>query len=450
MVVVVVEKKSFVMNKYIVIFALCCCSSAVLAFQYYGSGYDNIPDGPGECGELGEPLAITFDVENNTAVQRVALKMTIEHDAVGQLIVELEAPDQTRHLLFGQTGAFEGECVGDITDLDGTYVFTDSASEFWYNNWWFVAANLGGNDVMPAASYRTTAMGGTADAGLHTSMNEAFSHIENPNGTWTLYVYDNTDSGFGNVTGATLYINSPQVQISDGEAYYKTGLIGWGADLVTDIDYMDRFRWYYRLGNESREYAFNDPAPNYALYSDQGKAVTMTWLNLADKGFRADLTHVIDQTGLNPDQAILTSTMKITNLNDEDIDISLFNHGKFDLNGPSNDIAHLVNNDSSHIRQTDNPYQLEFRAGDNDRYQIDHDFVIFNQLIVDQDLDDLSNEGGDGFGPADIGTAFQWFSGPIAPGHSYQVQTTVAVGGITAPEPQAPLISDLIFMNGYD
>ncbi len=444
------------MKKYILI--TLCCIQIVNAFEFEGSipGNGAIPDGPGDCGISGEPLAITFDVTAVTELNRVELTLDIQHSWVGDLIVELEAPDFTRHVIFGKTGALEGECLGDSSNLDDLYIFSDQASDYFLNNWWIVAANLSSQEVLPHANYRTTTIGGEADPGLNTSMNEVFSEVANPNGTWTLYVYDNAAVDTGHVSAAQLLINRIKGQINDGEASYNIQYDGISHRLETDVYYRAVTTWRYRLASDTREYPIL--YPDYAIYSDGGDAVTMTWLDVDGKGFRADLTHVIDQTGLNPDEAIITSTMKITNVTANDIDISLFNSAFFgvnhDYNEPvdDNDTAQLINNDPSHIIQVDedDTYQAEFRATGNENYEINSGDVLADKLN-DGTIDDLSNVWGDGYGPANVGTAFQWFSGPLVAGSSYQVQTTIAVGGITAPEPVAPMItSDLIFADGFN
>ncbi len=311
-----------------------------------------------------------------------------------------------------------------------------------------MAANLDHDETLPTASYRTTSMGGEVDAGFQTSMNEAFSNVTEPNGTWTLYVYDNWKVVSGYVSDASLTFNPVVGQINDGEATFVIGYNdGYGSSLIIDIEYLSYMGWSYRLDIDTQEYLF--PKADYAIYDED--TVTITWLDVDDKGFRADLTHVIDQTGLEADQAILTSTMKITNLNAADIDISLFSLADFDVNGINDDMGQLVNDNISHIRQTDGPYQVEFRAGGNENYQIgNYESVGFPLVGIDGDIDDLPN-GENGYGPDNIATAFQWFSGPLSADSSYQVQTTVAVGGITAPEPADPVnSSDLIFADGFD
>ncbi len=87
------------MNKYI--FALSIFfSHTVTAITFEGSGFGEIPDGPGACGNLGDPLAISFDVTDVSEVNRLGLGIDIEHDWMGDLIVELEAPDLTRHTVW--------------------------------------------------------------------------------------------------------------------------------------------------------------------------------------------------------------------------------------------------------------------------------------------------------------------------------------------------------------
>lgn len=424
------------------------CTQAVSAFNFPGSNIGSIPDGPGDCGNLGTPLAVTFDVANVDTINRIELTMNVFHTFVGDLTVELEAPDLTRHLLFGKTGAFEGECGGDSSNLTGYYTFSDDAFDFIFYNWWFVAASLDTDQALPGAIYRTTSMGTEPDAGLLTSMNEAFSGVTDINGTWTLYFYDDSMTDVGNVSDAILTINPVGGQISDGEASYTINSLGSGTALETDIDYLESvfgsIDWLYRLSSDTREHQF--PMPDYAIYHDD--TVTITWLDVDGKGFRADLTQVIDQTGLETDEAILTSTMKITNLNANGININLFSYANFDVNGPDNDVGQLVNLDVGYIRQSDAPYQVEYRAGGNQNFQIGNEDLT--DLLYDFDVDNLANLG-NGFGPGDARTAFQWFSVPLSAGFIYQVQTTVAVGGLTAPEPLDPVIlSDLIFADGFN
>ncbi len=413
-----------------------------LAGTFQGSGFGPIPDGPDGCGEIGEPLAITFEVHNMNPVVTVEVDMEISHDWMGDVIAVLVAPNDDSHLLFGVTGAAEGTCDVDDSNLNGLYKFTDDVNNGPDDlSWWQWADNLSGGGTMPSGSYQTTSMGGFVNAGNITLMNDAFSGVTDPNGTWTLLVYDHWVNVTGEVTDASLIINGAGGQISDGSAVYGVGTTGGGNILQSDIDYLFADRWFYRLDSDTKEYVF--PVPNETSYS--GDTATLSWDDVDGKGFSAELTHVIDQSGLPPEQATLTSTMTIVNLNQQGIELNLFHYTDFDMSiGDTGSLIEFP----SHLEQVGGDYQAEFRAGGNVNYQIGNVETVAVPL-TDENINDLTNAAAQ-FGPDDIRMAFQWQDVSVSPGIGYQVQTTRSIGGATAPVPADPVFSDLIFADDFE
>jgi subtilisin-like proprotein convertase family protein len=151
----------------------------------------------------GDSRDVTFSVDGLSAEQptSVSVTMTINHTAVGDLVVELIAPDgTTKKTIFSLTGATTPPGGGSITNLGGTYTFSDHAPSF--PGWWDAAANASGSvPTIPSGTYRAS----NPLNGNNTTITPAFSApVFDPNGTWTLRVTDQVGGDGGAVTAASL------------------------------------------------------------------------------------------------------------------------------------------------------------------------------------------------------------------------------------------------------
>jgi len=162
------------------------------------------------CPELGPPLDVTFTVAGVAgAVQNVFLEsFELGHSFVGDLLVELIAPNGVSHDLFGFTGITSAGSRGSSSTTVGPYIFADLATASWWS-----AAAMG--SPIPIGVYRTSERGGLGSTGAATSMDAAFSRIS-PNGTWILRVTDGClgryPVGIGGVTRATLTLVTTDIQ----------------------------------------------------------------------------------------------------------------------------------------------------------------------------------------------------------------------------------------------
>ena len=179
-----------------------------------GANYGPIPDGAA-AGPLayGEPRDIFFNVSNRTgSIDVVRVFFRANHSFVGDLKVQLIAPDGRSHLLFERTGATSGTSAGFGSNLIDSvqYFFGDDFSGVTGTNWW-TAADVAG-DIGQVNLFATVVSGGP---GVNipapvTSMTETFRSTE-PNGTWILRFEDGWQGDSGEVTEAELVIEATGV-----------------------------------------------------------------------------------------------------------------------------------------------------------------------------------------------------------------------------------------------
>jgi subtilisin-like proprotein convertase family protein len=177
-----------------------------------GSNLGPIPDGLA-VGPLayGQPRDILFNVQNRSgSIDAVRVFFRANHTFVGDLRVELIAPDGRSHLLFERTGATSAGSAGYSSNLIDSvqYFFGDDYDGISGVNWW-TAADIGDGDIGPASLFNAVISGGdgvTAPAQT-TSMTSTFRSAE-PNGTWILRFQDGWAGDAGEVIEAELLITA--------------------------------------------------------------------------------------------------------------------------------------------------------------------------------------------------------------------------------------------------
>lgn len=153
-----------------------------------GSGVGAIPDGGPDCGNPGQPLDITFEVEGVSSAIATSISLDMSHTWVGDLRMTLIAPSGESHVVFAETKETSTEC-GDNSDLEGTYQFRDHLNTN--------LCDFFDKDTIPAGIYRTS------DLCVNTSLDETFFDSE-PNGTWTLRITDSGAGDTGFISAASL------------------------------------------------------------------------------------------------------------------------------------------------------------------------------------------------------------------------------------------------------
>lgn len=190
---------------------------------FNGTNLGAIPDGlgvfnqntGGGCQVPGPPRDVAFNVSGLTGnVQTVTVTISFStatnppgHSYVGDLVVTLIAPNNTRQLdLFGYTRATTASGAGDGSFAIGPYTFADTATQ----SWWEAARVTGETDPIPSGSYRTSQRGGAGSTGADTSLNATFSGLTaaQANGTWILRFTDGCQGDTGTVSAAALDITT--------------------------------------------------------------------------------------------------------------------------------------------------------------------------------------------------------------------------------------------------
>jgi subtilisin-like proprotein convertase family protein len=187
----------------------------------------------GTNGVYGTPLVVGFNVTNfQNSVQSVSLTISMYHQYLGGLDVQLTSPGGTSFIIFSQAGPdINGDGSGNPDILGtadgfggynyGTYTFADSAT-YTLRSWSVVnygtnsATNPGG-DAYPvySGSYRPSSVGPGNDVATTFAANSGFIGLPaaQVNGTWTLTFRDRSAGKFGNVQSAMLVLvqgSSPQ------------------------------------------------------------------------------------------------------------------------------------------------------------------------------------------------------------------------------------------------
>jgi len=197
------------MIRQVVVLIACTFASAAWAATFPGSGVGAIADGGAGCAPTyGTPLNVTFAVTGITGnPTSVSVDVTMTHTFVGDLDVQLIAPNGAFLILFSRVGATTASGFGDNSELGGTYGFSDDAVA---DNFWTVATagSCGDMCIVGPDTYRTTEAGGAGAVNPQpvTSLNAAFAALTNANGTWTLRLRDGCQADTGLVTAANLTI----------------------------------------------------------------------------------------------------------------------------------------------------------------------------------------------------------------------------------------------------
>jgi len=207
-----------------------CTWNAVVAppqtFNAEAGTLGAIPDstltGPQAPGDAREVQFVVSGV-NTASVTNIAVSFTGNHTYVGDVEATLIAPNGTQHRVFGYTLAVASGDFGSSRDLNGTYVFTDLATQ----NWWTAVA--GTANPITSGNYRTSNSGGAGATNPmpDTSIMSTFSSLTNMNGTWTLRFTDGGNGDTGAVSAANIQFVSgtPWLSLNGSTSGSGTGVI---------------------------------------------------------------------------------------------------------------------------------------------------------------------------------------------------------------------------------
>ncbi len=200
--------------------AMLLAERMVSAAVFTGTGTGGIPDsttnGPVQ---YTSSRVVSFNVSGlSSAIQSVALSITMQHPYLGDLDVRLASPNGTNFIIFsnceGPPGGPEGYGCG--LDLNGTYQFSDAATNTLRNVSDQMAASFllgygSGVDytnVIPGGLFLPSTPGPFADARASFVTNSGFVGMTalQGNGNWTLTFRDGSSGGAGSVSAASLTI----------------------------------------------------------------------------------------------------------------------------------------------------------------------------------------------------------------------------------------------------
>jgi subtilisin-like proprotein convertase family protein len=185
--------------------------------SFAGTGVGLIPDDSAVDFTYGTPLTVSFNVTNLQAnVQSVSLSISMRHPWLGELDVQLKAPNGTNFIIFSRVGpnnnGYGSPATLGISGGTGytNYTFADSATNT------FRSFNTNGNPIpIPSGSYRTSSAGPNNDVATSFAANSGFIGLTpaQANGTWTLTFRDCVSSDQGAVQSATLTLGQQVVSL---------------------------------------------------------------------------------------------------------------------------------------------------------------------------------------------------------------------------------------------
>ena len=206
-------------------------SAGAATFTANAGSLGGIPDGSNPAGTFGAPRDVTFSVSGfgaGAAPSDVQVGFTLSpaHTWVGDLDVQLIAPNGASHTIFSRTGATTAGHIGDSSHVAGPYTFADTAPAS--PTWWQAAATAAAAAAIPSGSYRTSTPGGSATSGANTLITPAFAGVTSPEGTWTLRFRDRAQDDTGTVSAASLRLTPgndafANAQVLQGSSPSATG-----------------------------------------------------------------------------------------------------------------------------------------------------------------------------------------------------------------------------------
>lgn len=193
---------------------------------------------------------------------------------------------------------------------------------------------------------------------------------------------------------------------------------------ASGIDQCFQCTWYYRLGNDTREYAFNSGS-GQLRQTFAGDTAELRWNNVDGRNIAAVKSIRVYSTG--PMAGVASQRMSITNNTGASLRLNLFCYLDADGCGtPELDMA--VSAGPGRIRISDflqcQQDYLEFFALQSDRYEVST-YASLRARLLDNQVDDLTDTGLP-LGPADVTAAFQWKDRILLPGQTLTVATALA------------------------
>ena len=181
-------------------------SSGRASATSYGPGAGGaIPDATANNatpGVFSSTIVIAGQPPTITSLNSVTLVFS-SHSWVGDLEVELLAPNGDNVDLFSRVGDTTPTGFGDSSNLAGTYIFVNSGG----GNFAAAAASVGGSTVVPPGTYNRSSTAGTAVPAADLDDFSMFAG-DTINGTWTLFIRDWAVVDTGTFTSWSLDITS--------------------------------------------------------------------------------------------------------------------------------------------------------------------------------------------------------------------------------------------------
>jgi subtilisin-like proprotein convertase family protein len=202
----------------------------------------DIPDATSP-GVYGPPLVVSFNVANLTnSLQSVSLQISMYHQYLGDLDVQLTSPTGTNFVIFSRVGPdiyANGSGNPDILGTSdgfggynyGAYTFTDSATNTlrsWsVNTWGANSSSNPGGDPYPIYSglFRPSSVGPSSDVATTFAASGLVGlSSAQANGTWTLTFRDRSPGNVGNVQSAMLTLVQGSSQLPPPPRFTRIGV----------------------------------------------------------------------------------------------------------------------------------------------------------------------------------------------------------------------------------
>lgn len=223
-----------------------CAHAAVQAQTYSSSGAVAIPDGPStSCGVDGTAAVSSISVPLTGTIgtpSDVTINISLIHDFVGDIRLELVAPDASSCILMNHVGA--SVCEGASGNLVAANVLSFNAA--------YVTSVPAVEDpaVVPGGNYAPT--GSTAFPAVGNL--SAFLSGKSVNGSWSIRAVDNFNTFVGTISSWNMVFGATALPLElisfKGTAYTGYNNLRWESGVEKEVARMELERSISGLGFE--------------------------------------------------------------------------------------------------------------------------------------------------------------------------------------------------------
>lgn len=216
------------MNKLLLSFSLLLSTVAATAQTYSSTGSVSIPDGGGTCGTDGTPAVSSISVPLSGTIgtpSDVTINVNMTHAYMGDLRVELVAPDASSCILMNHVGATV--CEGSSSTLTSANTLSFNAT--------YLTPIPSATSPVPSGNYAPTSSAAFPAVGNLTT----FLTGKSVSGTWSLRAIDNYGTFVGTIDSWNMVFGATALPLEllsfTGSTKGNYNHLHWASGLEKDI-----------------------------------------------------------------------------------------------------------------------------------------------------------------------------------------------------------------------